>query len=187
MTPHGILSRPELASAAPLAVALLAALAACVALRLVMRRVRAERGVLAIVLRSCGKPAGAVLLLLAFEFVRMSAGVSAPPDAATLPLDHALAVALLVALTWLAMRALLGVEEAVNLRCSAVGGSDPGARRARTQTRELARFGVLPMGSVGAGSVLMTFSGVRHFGVSLPASAGVGGLVVGFVARRRCR
>lgn len=183
MTFHDVLSRPEPAAAAVLVLALLAALAAYVALRVVVRRGRAERDVLAVVLRRCVKPAGAALLLLALEFVRVGAGTAAQSGAAALPLDHALSVALLVTLTWLAIRALLGVEEAVNLRYSAAGGGDSGARRVRTQTRVLSRFGVLLIGSVGAGSVLMTFPSVRHFGVSLLASAGVAGIVVGFAAR----
>ncbi|QHQ37049.1 mechanosensitive ion channel family protein [Algicella marina] len=57
------------------------------------------------------------------------------------------------------------------------------ARKHITQMRVLRRTAVIIIGMVTAGIVLLTFEGVQKYGVSLFASAGAAGLVVGFAAR----
>jgi small-conductance mechanosensitive channel len=53
------------------------------------------------------------------------------------------------------------------------------ARKHVTQTRILRRVGDFMIVIVGVSAMLMTFDGVRQYGVSLLASAGAAGLVVG--------
>jgi small-conductance mechanosensitive channel len=92
-------------------------------------------------------------------------------------------VALLAALTWLAVRAISGIERAINLRHPANVEDNLHARQVQTQTRVLSRSGMLLVGVLGVATILMTFPGVRSFGASLLASAGVAGLVIGLAAR----
>lgn len=161
----------------------MAAAAGWLALHAAVRHLRLHRDALAIVLRHCVRPAGVALLLLAADFVLTAAQ---PPlhGADWLPaFDHGLTVALLLTLTWLAVRALLGVQDVIVRLQPDAAGDGRAARRMQTQTRVLLRFGILLVGAVGVGSILMTFPSVRHFGASILASAGVAGIVVGFAAR----
>lgn len=57
------------------------------------------------------------------------------------------------------------------------------ARKHVTQIRILKRAAVTIIALIGVGSVLMSFDGVRQYGVSLFASAGVAGLALGLAAR----
>jgi small-conductance mechanosensitive channel len=57
------------------------------------------------------------------------------------------------------------------------------ARRVRTQVELLQRVGIGVVVLIGVAAVLMTFPSVRQIGLSLFASAGVAGLVLGMAAR----
>jgi small-conductance mechanosensitive channel len=57
------------------------------------------------------------------------------------------------------------------------------ARRIRTQAQVLQRVVILTVSIVTAAAMLMTFPTVRHVGLSLLASAGLAGLIVGMAAR----
>jgi small-conductance mechanosensitive channel len=57
------------------------------------------------------------------------------------------------------------------------------ARKHVTQIRILRRAAVTIIALIGVGSALMSFDGVRQYGVSLFASAGVAGLAIGLAAR----
>lgn len=57
------------------------------------------------------------------------------------------------------------------------------ARRIRTQTQVLQRIVILTVSIITASIMLMTFPAVRHVGMSLLASAGLAGLIVGMAAR----
>ncbi|HYH43628.1 MAG TPA: mechanosensitive ion channel family protein [Burkholderiales bacterium] len=125
-------------------------------------------------------PARAVLPLLALQLVI----AEAPPD---LPFrilaTHTLAILLIAALTWLALKVIGALGEAV-VRLNPASVSDNlQARRVQTQTRVLTRTVKLFVLLIGAGSVLMTFPEMRQLGTSLLASAGVAGLVAGIAAR----
>jgi len=151
-------------------------------------------GVLFAVLRSLGRvsvvfgaiieytaaPSRFVLPLLAMQFVI----AAAPPDLhLRATAVQALAIMLIVALTWTVIRVVTGVGEGV-VRLHPAGVSDNlQARRVHTQTRVLTRTVKLFVLIVGAASVLMTFPGLRQVGASLLASAGVAGLVAGIAAR----
>jgi small-conductance mechanosensitive channel len=57
------------------------------------------------------------------------------------------------------------------------------ARRVHTQTRVLTRSVITLLSLLGLSAALMVFPAVRQFGISLLASAGVAGLVVGLAAK----
>lgn len=100
-----------------------------------------------------------------------------------LPLSYMTSVALIVALTWLAMRCIRTLSATV-VQLNPVSAADNlKARRILTQTRVLTRSAYFIAALLGLGFVLLTLPGARQFGASLLASAGVAGLVAGIAAR----
>jgi small-conductance mechanosensitive channel len=75
------------------------------------------------------------------------------------------------------------ISDTLYARYSTEGADDLVARRIRTQTQVLRRIVVMIVLILTAGIMLMTFPEVRRVGVSLLASAGLAGLVVGVAAR----
>jgi small-conductance mechanosensitive channel len=57
------------------------------------------------------------------------------------------------------------------------------ARRMHTQVRVIARTLMIIVGLIGGAAALMTFDSVRQFGLSILASAGIAGLILGLAAR----
>lgn len=93
-------------------------------------------------------------------------------------------VALIVCATWLGLRGVAFVAEtALDVLIDA--STDEGRRRGvRTQVTVLRRIASVAVGVIGAALVLTQFEVVRHLGVSLLASAGIAGIVVGLAAQR---
>lgn len=136
--------------------------------------------VAAMAAQQCRAPVQLLLPLIALQAVWQAA-----PD--TFPLiagvRHANALLLLLALTWLGLRAIRGVAQGVIGRHPVDVEDNLHARRIHTQTRMLARTAMFVVLLTGLALMLMTFPGARQFGASLLASAGVLGLVVGIAAR----
>lgn len=92
---------------------------------------------------------------------------------------HILLIALIFGLTWLARRAL-DIWMTLHLRRFRLDVEDNLlARKHVTQGRILQRVGSVLILAIGISAALMTVEGVRQYGVSLLASAGAAGLVVG--------
>ncbi len=96
---------------------------------------------------------------------------------------HANTLALVGSITWLALAAIEALVEIVVLLNPSEIPDNLQARRLRTQARVLGRtlkvFALL----FGISAALITFPGVRQFGATLLASAGVAGLIAGLAAR----
>jgi small-conductance mechanosensitive channel len=105
------------------------------------------------------------------------------PWEVTAAIGRALAVAFVVAIGWAAAIALdIGVE--IYLRRFRTDSEDNLlARKHVTQMRILQRVAKTLLVIVTAAAALMSFESVRQYGVSLFASAGAAGLVVGLAAR----
>jgi small-conductance mechanosensitive channel len=98
-------------------------------------------------------------------------------------LEHALGLGVIASIGW---AIILLTELAGNIIFSRYSMDSPdnlSARRIRTQTQVLQRIATLMVSIVTASVMLMTFPAVRHLGVSLLASAGLAGLIVGMAAR----
>ena len=109
---------------------------------------------------------------------------SAPDDTPGLvAMSHLASVALIIALTWLAMQCI----ESLSITISQINPVDAAdnlrARRRITQARVLTRSAHAIVVLLGLSFVLLTLSGARQIGASLLASAGVAGLVAGIAAR----
>lgn len=119
-----------------------------------------------------------VLLALAIGLPAVPLGPQASRIAA-----HMLFVAFIVLLGWSASTALTLAAD-FYLRRSTIGeGTDPLARKHVTQVRVLRRVTVTLVGIVTVAAALMTFDAVKQYGVSLIASAGAAGIIVGLALR----
>ncbi len=105
------------------------------------------------------------------------------PWEVTTAIGRALAVAFVVAIGWAAAIAIdIGVE--IYLRRFRTDSEDNLlARKHVTQMRILQRVAKTLLVIVTAAAALMTFDSVRQYGVSLFASAGAAGLILGLAAR----
>ncbi len=101
----------------------------------------------------------------------------------TTALEHLAIAALISAFGWMAILALEFLTER-SINRLAVHDEEKYAERAQaTQLRVLRQTFRILIVLLTAGLVLSTFESVRQYGVSLFASAGAAGLVVGFAAR----
>jgi small-conductance mechanosensitive channel len=97
--------------------------------------------------------------------------------------DRVLGIAMIGAVAWVVV-ALLGVlTEWVSLRYRIDVEDNLTARRMQTQTRVLKRTATVVIYIVAGALMLMKIPGIEGLGVSLLASAGLAGIVVGMAAR----
>lgn len=147
--------------------------------RLLMSK-RVEHSALGMALRRSEGPLELLMPILALSLVAQAA-----PDT----LRHIgfprqlLAVALVGAATLAIGKAVTGLGDWVVMRHPFNVGDNLSARRVLTQTRVLVRTANTLIILLGISIALMTFPTARKFGVSLLASAGVAGLVVGLAAK----
>lgn len=148
--------------------------------RLVLLRLSRPFPVLNPAVRRMEHPAAYVLPLLVLQLL-----LRALPDelAALDAVSHWVAVMLIGAITWLALRGVKGAAEGVIARFPATVADNLAARSIHTQTHVLMRCAMFVVLLVGVAAMLMTFPSVRAVGASLLASAGVAGIVVGIAAR----
>jgi len=146
----------------------------------VLRRVTRFSVVLNTIVANIARPARLVLPLIAVQIVLEGA----PPNLqARVFVVHLLLLLLIGACTWLVMRAVAAVGDAVIRLHPATATENLHARRIQTQARVLTRTMMFFVLLVGAAGIFMTFPGLRQIGASLLASAGVAGLVAGIAAR----
>jgi small-conductance mechanosensitive channel len=108
--------------------------------------------------------------------------VPLPADVKSM-LQHAVGLGVIASVGW---AIIILTEMAGNIilaRYSTDASDNLTARRIRTQTQVLQRIFTLMVSVVTVSVMLMTFPAVRHVGVSLLASAGLAGLIVGMAAR----
>jgi small-conductance mechanosensitive channel len=125
-------------------------------------------------------PVTAILVIIVLGMSLPAARLSA---AATVLIARALLVAFILAIGWAAAIALdVGVE--LYLRRFRTDTDDNLlARKHITQMQILQRAARTVLAIVTIGAALMTFAAVRQYGVSLLASAGAAGLILGLSAR----
>jgi small-conductance mechanosensitive channel len=130
--------------------------------------------------RHTRKPARIVFPLLAVFLVLPVLPLAGALEEA---LRHVLALAVIGVVAW----AVIALTEIVSDVLSAKYRTDVPdnleARRIRTQLQLLRRVTTVVVSVVALSVMLMTFPSIRHLGVSLFASAGVAGIVIGMAAR----
>ena len=125
-------------------------------------------------------PAAAILAIFAIGAAVPAAGLT---YTAAVLIGHALLIAMILALGWAAAKALdLGAELYVR-RFRTDTEDNLLARKHVTQVHILRRAAQTLLALLTVSTALMTISEVRQYGVSLLASAGAAGIVVGLAAR----
>ncbi|MEO1584390.1 MAG: mechanosensitive ion channel family protein [Planctomycetota bacterium] len=94
-----------------------------------------------------------------------------------------LAALLAIAITWLAIGFIQGVDDMVLARYKVDVKDNLKARRMHTQIAVISRTLSVVVGIFGIGVALMQFDQVERIGTSLLASAGIAGIAIGFAAR----
>ena len=97
--------------------------------------------------------------------------------------QHALGLGVIASIGWALIVLAELAGDIISARYSIDAPDNLSARRIRTQSQVLQRIVTLSVTIVTAAVMLMTIPSVRHVGVSLLASAGLAGLIVGMAAR----
>jgi small-conductance mechanosensitive channel len=142
---------------------------------------RAARDAARIVHRHCRWPAR---VLVAGVALQASLPALELPEDAGDRVRHALLLAVIGAVGWLAIALVGAGTEILAGRLDLSVRDNLRARRAKTQATIARRVGAVVIGIVTAAAMLMTFAQVRTLGASLLASAGIIGLVVGIAAQQ---
>jgi small-conductance mechanosensitive channel len=175
-------TRSWLISAAILGGAILAALVVHLVLFTVLEKILSRRGTDAqsIVTRRAKKSTRIIFPLLALVLATPLAPI--PPDLKSI-LQHALGLGVIASVGWAVIILTELAGNVILARHSMDLPDNLSARRIRTQIQVLQRILSLTVSILTAAAMLMTFPSVRHLGVSLLASAGLAGLIVGMAAR----
>lgn len=164
-------------------VALATAVAATLGYALLIRlgyRLTRRRATAREFLQRCDRAGAAVVFLFALQAVWHASDHGQPWIGA---LRHITSLALILALTWAALKAITAIGDVIVLLNPAVAERYQAARKLETQARFLTRGLAVLVGIIGISAALMTFPSIRQLGTSLLASAGIGGLIIGFAAR----
>jgi small-conductance mechanosensitive channel len=131
-------------------------------------------------LRYTCAPTRTLLPLIAF-----SAGLDTlrPISRQLAVLHQIVVIAVIAAVAWTVVGLIGAARAIVESRYRMDIEDNLAARRVRTQVELLQRIAVTAVGVVAIASALMSFPSVRQLGLSLFASAGVAGLVLGMAAR----
>jgi small-conductance mechanosensitive channel len=126
------------------------------------------------------RPAGLLLptvaVLLALPFVTL-------PDAVYPAVRRALNILLIAATGWGVLGLLRAFGDVVIVRFRIDHDDNLAQRQVRTRVMVFNRIAAAIVIIITAALILMTFPNIRHLGVSLFASAGVAGIVIGLAAR----
>lgn len=132
------------------------------------------------IVRHTRRPTRIILPLLAVFLVLP---VLPLPQFLRQPIGHLLALAMIAVVGWSVIALTEIATDVVSTKYRMDVPDNLEARRIRTQLQLLRRVTTVVVSIVALSVMLMTFPSVRHLGVSLFASAGIAGLVVGMAAR----
>lgn len=166
----------------PALVAGLAAAAVLLVFRILLalsRRLTNPEGTARMFIDAAAPPLGAFLALLTFNLFLVDGGELPMLE----PVKHFLTLLLIVSMTWVAVRCTSAAGDLIVHMNPADGERWRAARKLETQTRFLVRGLIVLFVIIGIGLALMTFDAVKQLGASLLASAGIGGIILGFAAR----
>jgi len=118
-----------------------------------------------------------LFLLLTLPLIDLSLSVRKP-------LDHMLSIWTIIGVSWLLLRLFNIMKMFILSRYEISVKDNLEARRISTQLDVIQRVLGFLVILVAVSSILMTFEKVRQIGVSILASAGIAGIIVGFAAQR---
>jgi small-conductance mechanosensitive channel len=109
--------------------------------------------------------------------------IDLPPSVRN-PLDHILSILIISGVAWLLLRIFHILKSLILSRYEISAKDNLEARRISTQLDVLQRVLGFLVVLIAASSILMTFEKVRQIGVSILASAGIAGIIIGIAAQR---
>jgi small-conductance mechanosensitive channel len=133
------------------------------------------------VLKHCWRP------LLAFVAGLLFLGIFPlfeVPDEVINLARHAIAIFIICTVGWFCLRLISGMEAFVLQQYDLASDDNLQARKIHTQLHVISRIVSVVIIVIAACAVLMTFERVRQLGISLLASAGIAGVIIGFAAQR---
>ncbi|MDW7692075.1 mechanosensitive ion channel [Flammeovirgaceae bacterium SG7u.111] len=125
-----------------------------------------------------------VFLLALFISLIVPLQVVELPDKINSPLQIILKLILIGLSAWTAIRAISLTKHLVLRKYDITGKDNLKARKVYTQFRVMERILIFIIVIVALSLGLMTFESIRKFGVSLIASAGIAGIILGFAAQK---
>jgi small-conductance mechanosensitive channel len=150
------------------------------AVRLMRRAVPAKRAFLHSLISAVDGPIRVALVIVAVAIVLPATPLERDAQAVV---GSVLGVAFILLIGWSATAAIALASNFYLGRTNGAAAADPLARKHITQVRVLRRVAQTLVIIVTVAAALMTFDAVRQYGVSLIASAGAAGIVVGLAAR----
>lgn len=106
------------------------------------------------------------------------------PEELTALLQHMGGLTLIAAVAWLLSATIYGLRELVLQRYDVTASDNLKARAVSTQVNVLIKIAMVLILIIAGATMLMTFDKVRQVGMSLLASAGIAGIIIGFAAQR---
>jgi small-conductance mechanosensitive channel len=169
-------------SIAILAAAILSALAIHTVLFFVLSRLARRKAHVFVnsIVRHARKPTLWILPLLTLMAVLPAARFS---ESLLAPIERAIGLGLVATTAWLVILTSQIVSDLVSTRYRIDLADNLSARRVQTQIEVLHRIVVVIVVVVGLSVMLMTFPAIKHIGMSLLASAGLAGLIVGMAMK----
>ncbi len=149
-------------------------------LRLVRRSRLGRAGLGRVLIERAAAPTRVAMVLFGVGAALPALGLGASATRTLLGVVFAL---VLLVVGWTAVVAIGLVGDLYLARVGRNLGENALARKHVTQVRVLRRAGQVLVGLISVGAALMTLPAVRQYGVSLFASAGAAGIVVGLAAR----
>ncbi len=126
-------------------------------------------------------PSLILIIIIAFK---ISSYLLGPDVTATLYINHLLNVLLISSIAWLLMRSVAFGKAQILNRYDMDSKDNLDARRVYTQFKIIERIVNFLIIILAISLMLMTFKSIRNFGISLLASAGFAGIIIGFAAQK---
>ena len=134
-----------------------------------------------LLLKKASFPALALLIILATTFALPATDLEQYINE---PVRHILSLLIIFFLAWLLIKVIAIIRSLVLLNLDIEEQNNLRARKTYTQLRILERIVVFAIVLLALGVSLMTFEKIRQIGVSLLASAGLAGIILGFAAQK---
>jgi small-conductance mechanosensitive channel len=125
-----------------------------------------------------------MLALLPAVFLAIALRFFSFPEQVAGPVKHLLNLWVIAAVAWLLIRSVGIIRQLIMSRFELDTEDNLRARQVQTQLRILSRIAIFIIVVIAGAAMLMTFEQARQAGVSLLASAGVVGIIIGFAAQK---
>jgi len=131
--------------------------------------------------RKFKNPGLVVILLIDFTLLKELFNLD---EQASKSVNHIITLLIIFCVTWLLIKAINLAREIILRQYDMDERDNLKARKVYTQFRVLERIIIFMLILIATAVALMTFDGIKRIGISLFASAGVAGIIIGFAAQK---